>query len=554
MKTEVKTTLLAKMMTVVVAVLILVAVAIYVNTRQVNKLKAIVAQGGVAVDLRGEVKDLLIWELDYALTGSSDSKDRTDALFDEIDGTMTGLLDQYSGDGVLTRPVEAMKKTMEGVKTTAQALRDASDKKDAAAVQSSLDEYHNMGDELNAGSALLVTTFDVRTDKALKISLWMAIGLGIVIVPVIMIPLFLLSLAITREVRSLMEFGSRMGDGDLTRTLAVARRDEIGQLGQCFNDLNSKLHGIVQKMSQTTELLQTSSKSMGQSATAIRDGAGKQSEQAAHAAVALGEMSKTAVRMATDAQDAASASQKAAEEARSSGDIVGLTVEGMQTISKTVQSSAEVVKVLGESSGQIETIVKVIEDIADQTHLLALNATIEAARAGEQGRGFSVVADEVRKLAERTTKATKEIGDVLGKIQSETKGVVVSMDQGVKEVGRGVELANQAKESLRKVVDNIGHATQMVSQIAAAIEEHTATTEEITASVDLVSNLSQKFAEDANKTYEASSGLQKMADQLSLIVDNFQLRKQAESLNLDAAPIEVEDASAPAADASAQHA
>src|SRR6202008_235311 len=104
-----------------------------------------------------------------------------------------------------------------------------------------------------------------------------------------------------------------------------------------------------------------------------------------------------------------------------------------------VKKSAQTVANLGTRSEQIGQIVGTIEDIADQTNLLALNAAIEAARAGEQGRGFAVVADEVRALAERTTKATKEISDMIKTIQNETKTAVHAMEEGVEEVERGAE-------------------------------------------------------------------------------------------------------------------
>ncbi|MBK7091914.1 MAG: hypothetical protein IPH59_09365 [bacterium] len=125
----------------------------------------------------------------------------------------------------------------------------------------------------------------------------------------------------------------------------------------------------------------------------------------------------------------------------------------MNKIASVVQDSAATIQALAKSSDQIGEIISVIDDIADQTNLLALNAAIEAARAGEQGRGFAVVADEVRKLAERTTKATKEITDMIKGIQSDTKGAVVSMEQGIHEVEGGRQLADKAGESLNAILD-----------------------------------------------------------------------------------------------------
>ena len=117
---------------------------------------------------------------------------------------------------------------------------------------------------------------------------------------------------------------------------------------------------------------------------------------------------------------------------------------------------------------------KRIEDIADQTNLLALNAPIEAARAGEQGRGFAVVADEVRALAERTTKATREIGEMIKSIQGETKLAVSAMVEGVNEVERGTSEAARSGQALEEILTQINGVTGQINQIATAAEEQTA--------------------------------------------------------------------------------
>jgi methyl-accepting chemotaxis protein len=118
-------------------------------------------------------------------------------------------------------------------------------------------------------------------------------------------------------------------------------------------------------------------------------------------------------------------------------------------IAERVRDTARSVENLGSRSDEIGAIVGTIEDIADQTNLLALNAAIEAARAGEQGRGFAVVADEVRALAERTTKATKEIG-ICSWLFAGTKQAVSSMEEGVSEVERGSEEASKSVAPCRK--------------------------------------------------------------------------------------------------------
>ena len=124
--------------------------------------------------------------------------------------------------------------------------------------------------------------------------------------------------------------------------------------------------------------------------------------------------------------------------------IIQSAVEEMLKIANTLDASSLNIGELSQHSQQITSIVNTIREIAEQTNLLALNAAIEAARAGDQGRGFAVVADEVRQLAERTSKSTKEIADMIGRIQTGTRSVIDDMQHSQEQARRGVELANEA--------------------------------------------------------------------------------------------------------------
>jgi len=315
----------------------------------------------------------------------------------------------------------------------------------------------------------------------------------------------------------------RIAKGDLTARMVGEYKNNYAGYQKQINFVGESLENIVKQVKDSVNATASASSQISSSSEEMAAGAQEQSAQASEVASAVEEMTKTIFETSHNAEEATKTAQKAGDAAKEGGNVVHQTVEGMVRIAEVVKQSAATVEALGKSSDQIGEIVQVIDDIADQTNLLALNAAIEAARAGEQGRGFAVVADEVRKLAERTTKATKEIAQMIKQIQKDTTGAVESMQVGTAEVEKGKHLADMAGEALKEIITGAEEVVSIVSQVAVASHEQSSAASEISKNIEAISSVTHESASGVEQIARAAEDLNRLTNNLSNMVSRFKV-------------------------------
>jgi phosphate/phosphite/phosphonate ABC transporter binding protein len=313
------------------------------------------------------------------------------------------------------------------------------------------------------------------------------------------------------------------GERDLTKRIAVIGNDEMSRLAQQFNAFIGRLHNVIGRSMNTANQVASSSAELSKFSSKMASGAGEQSSQVSQVAAAMNELNTTVNDVAKNTQTVADSAKEASDIAEEGGRTVLSGISGLRQVAASVESSAKIISELGEKAASIGEIISLIEDIADQTNLLALNAAIEAARAGEQGRGFAVVADEVRKLAERTTKATKEISDVIKSLQDKTKDAVGIMEHGVKEAQEAQGFANRMSGVLDRIVTSTKNVSDTIGQIATAVEEQSSATEDVSRNVEKISLITQETAKNAKMTSDAGGELNRLSDDLIKEVGSFKM-------------------------------
>jgi methyl-accepting chemotaxis protein len=253
---------------------------------------------------------------------------------------------------------------------------------------------------------------------------------------------------------------------------------------------------------------------------AIARGAADQARRVEQTRQTSTRMASDAAQVASDADTLVTASRTALDAARHGAEAVEATVGDMTRIEQVVAETARKIEELGQLGESIGSVIETIEGIATQTNLLALNAAIEAARAGEAGKGFAVVAEEVRKLAERSQAETREITDLIGRVQQETAAAVAAMESGTAAVRQGSATAEQAGQSLEQIQIAVSRTVTQIAEIATSARSLAEANRNVVSAMDDLSHMVETSATATEETAAQANDVARSVQTIASIAVN----------------------------------
>ncbi|GLY29978.1 methyl-accepting chemotaxis protein [Kineosporia sp. NBRC 101731] len=300
-----------------------------------------------------------------------------------------------------------------------------------------------------------------------------------------------------------------LAEGDLTVTVPVNSRDEVGEMAGALNQSTAALRSAMEDIRTSSTTLAGSAEEL----SVVSSQVASNSEETTNQAMSL---SATSAQVSGNVQTVAAGTEEMSASIREIANSSAEAVRVAAGAATEAASATQIVGKLGESSEQIGNVVKAITSIAEQTNLLALNATIEAARAGEAGKGFAVVAEEVKQLAQETARATEDISHRVEAIQADTRAAVNAIDH----ISRTIEDVNSYQTTIASAVEE---QTAVTSEIARSIDETARAAGRIASDVDAVSHASQSSSTGIAEAQRAAGDLAHVAGNLNELVGRFKI-------------------------------
>lgn len=383
---------------------------------------------------------------------------------------------------------------------------------------------HQVAPDSVVGAVRISYSLDAL-DSQVEHNMWMAVTIQLLLLLAgLAVMIFIVRRTVIKRIHAMRHTMEAIAkDDDLSYSVVVESRDEVGAMGDAFNRMIAKFKQSLHAVADVTQQLHDVSDQVSHVADTTLQAVVEQRTETDMVASAMNEMSATVQEVARHATQTAAASQGADEESRQGVLVAQQAIEGIHELIAEIESAAQVVQQVETDTANISAVLDVIKGIAEQTNLLALNAAIEAARAGEQGRGFAVVADEVRTLASRTQKSTEEIQNMIERLQHDVKNAVGAMEGAQQRATKGSDCVEKASQSLHVIAAEVATINDMNTQIATAAEEQSAVAEEINRNITTISSIADNTSTGATQTARSSEELVRLAAELRRLVNQFKL-------------------------------
>jgi methyl-accepting chemotaxis protein len=348
--------------------------------------------------------------------------------------------------------------------------------------------------------ALLAEKDEAEVMEPVNALVWSVLITAVVVLALVVVFALFIASSLAKPMVKGVAFAKEIASGDLTATIDVEQKDEVGQLAAALRGMAEQLGHTVSEIQTASDNVASGSEELSSTSQSLSEGSTEQAASVEEISSSMEEMTSNIGQNADNAGETERIAQDVAKDAEEGGEAVSKTVEAMRDIAEKIS---------------------IIEEIARQTNLLALNAAIEAARAGEHGKGFAVVASEVRKLAERSGSAAAEISEMSSS---------------------SLDVAEQAGEMLKKIVPEVKRTAELVQEISAGSNEQRSGAEQINKGLQQLDQVVQQNASAAEQMSSTSEELSSQAEELQASIAFFKVEqgggKQGERLALPSSEFE----------------